>query len=109
MYDTHSLLLLAVFTACAFVYGWSTRRLVKLDKLRLEKEPPPLPDATLGAATEFAKRMGLTIAPGNDELKAFCERNGHGIAYRNANRWLYGSIIVAFVCLYFLVKGGTLK
>lgn len=109
MSDARSLLLLALFTACAFVYGWSTRRLVKLDKLRLEKEPPPLPEATLGAATEFAKRMGLTIAPGNDDLKAFCERNGLGIDYRNANRWLYGSIAVAFVCLYLLLKSGVLK
>lgn len=30
MSDARSLLLLALFTACAFVYGWSTRRLVKL-------------------------------------------------------------------------------
>lgn len=104
-----SLALLVLFTACAFVYGWATRRLVKLDKLRLEKEPPPLPEATLGAATEFAKRMGLTIAPGNDELKSFCERNGLGIEYRNANRWLYGAILVSFVCVFILVKTGGLK
>lgn len=109
MYNTRLLSLVAVFTACALVYGWATRRLVKLDKLRLEKEPPPLPDATLGAATEFAKRMGLTIAPGNDDLKAFCERNGLGIEYRNANRWLYSAIAIAFVCLYFMVKTGALK
>lgn len=109
MQDIGSISLLIVFTACAFVYGWSTRRLVKLDKIRLEKEPPPLPESTLGAATEFAKRMGLTIAPGNDELKSFCERNGLGKDYRIANRWLYGSIIISFVCVFILVKTGGLK
>lgn len=109
MQDIRSISLLVLFTACAFVYGWSTRKLVKLDKLRLEKEPPPMPDATLGSATEFARRMGLTLAPGNEELKSFCERHGLAADYRNANRWLYGSIIVAFACVFILVKLGGLK
>jgi hypothetical protein len=88
----------------------STRRLVRLDKLRLEKEPPAAPDAMLGAATDFMRKMGLTLAPGGDELRDFCNRHGLASEYRSANRMLYASIVIGVACVYGMVKfGGTAK
>lgn len=104
-----SSVLLVLFVACALIYARATRELVRLDRLRLETEPPKLPDDMLGAATRFARQMGITLAPGGDELKSFCERHGHGDAYKRANRRLYGAILVALCCAYFAIRFGSGK
>jgi hypothetical protein len=104
-----SVVLLIVFVACGFVYGQASKDLQRLDKLRITTEPPPLPDNILGAATDFARKMGITLAPGGAELKSFCDRHGHGETYTRANRRLYGAIIVALACAYFIIRLGPGK
>jgi hypothetical protein len=99
-------LLLIAFVLAALGYGVATRRLVKLDKRRLQLEPPPLPDPVLGAATDFARRMGLTLAPGSDELKDFCTRHGLAREYRIANAMLYVSILVGFAVVIVMIRSG---
>lgn len=96
--------LLVLFVYCGLIYGRATKELVRLDKLRLEKEPPPAPDNILGAATDFARKMGITLAPGGTELKGFCERNGLADEYQRHNRRLYASILVALMCAYLIIK-----
>jgi hypothetical protein len=53
------------------------------------------------------KKMGLAIAPGGEELKAFCEKNGLAGEYRRANFQLYGAIVLAFLCIFFVIKAGA--
>lgn len=101
--------LLVLFVFCGLFFARASKRLNKLDKLRLEKEPPPAPAPMLHAATEFARRMGIPMAPGGEELKSFCERNGLGAEYHRANRVLYGAIILALACAFFIIKLGPLK
>lgn len=103
MQDTFSILLLVAFVGAAFAHGWATRRLIKLDKLRLEKEPPPASVLPPGL-TGLTQRLGLKLAPSNEELKSFCERHGLADEYRNANRWLYASIAVGLAAVFLLSK-----
>jgi hypothetical protein len=91
--------LLVIFLWCGLVYSRASKEMVRLDKLRLEREPPDAPKAILGAATEFMRKMGLPMAPGGDELKAFCARNGLSQEYDRANNRLLGSIVVAVTCV----------
>ena len=103
MRDYGSIAFLALFLASALAHGWATRRLLKLDKLRLEKEPPPgakLP----GGLSNVTQRVGLKLAPNNEILETFCERHGMADEYRNASRWVYGSIAVGFVALLLLSR-----
>lgn len=102
-------ILLIVFLVCGLVYGRASKELQRLDKLRIEKEPPPLPENMLGAATDFARKMGITLAPGGEELKRFCDKHGHGAAYSSANRRLYGAIVVALLCAFIIIKMGPGK
>jgi hypothetical protein len=105
-----SLALLVVFIFSGLVYARSSKALIKLDKIRLEKEPPASPDTSVtGAATEFARRIGIPMAPGGDELKGFCERHGLSAEYHRANRSLFGAIIVALACGYIIIKLGPMK
>lgn len=103
MRDVGLIALLVLFLVSALSHGWATRRLLKLDKLRLEKEPPPgaqLP----GGLSNMTQRVGLKLAPSNEVLRSFCERHGVGGDYQSAQRWLYGSIAVGFVSLVALSK-----
>lgn len=103
MRDVGLIALLLLFFASALAHGWATRRLLKLEKLRLEKEPPPgakLP----GGLSNVTQRVGLKLAPNNEVLESFCKRHGVADEYRNASRWLYGSIAVGFVALFGLSK-----
>jgi hypothetical protein len=104
-----SFVLLVVFLFCGLAYARATKELNRLDKIRIEKEPPKDPDATLGAATEFARRMGIPMAPGGDVLKDYCARNGLSNEYTRANRLLFGSILIALACAYFIIKFGPVK
>ncbi len=90
-----SLILLVVFLIAALVYARASKAMQRLDTIRLEREPPDAPTAALGAATEFLNKMGMPMAPGGDELKAFCERQGLGPDYQRANRQMLGAITVA--------------
>lgn len=101
--------LLVLFVFCGLVYSRATKALVALDKLRLETEPPAAPENILGAATDFARKMGITLAPGGTELKSFCERHGLGAEYQRQNRRLFGAILVALACAYFIIKMSPAK
>jgi hypothetical protein len=104
-----SFALLVLFVFCGLFYARASKQLNAFDKLRLEKEPPPIPDSMLHSATQFARKMGVPLAPGNDELKAFCERQGLGADYKRANRMLFGSILVALVCAYAIIRLGPIQ
>jgi hypothetical protein len=106
---TLPLILLVLFLVCGLIYARASKELQRLDKLRLQNDPPPNPDNMLGSATEFARKMGVTLAPGGEELKKYCERNGHGDAYNRANRRLYGAILIALMCAYFIIKMSPAK
>ena len=97
------------FLACGLVYARASKTLTRLDLQRLEKEPPAQPQPILHAATEFARRVGIPMAPGNDELKAFCARHGLTPEYTRANRLLFGAILVALACAYGIIKLGPAK
>jgi hypothetical protein len=101
-----SFALLVLFVFCGLVYGRASKQLNAFDKLRMEKEPPEAPNDILHSATQFARKMGVPLAPGNEELKAFCERQGLGAAYQRANRMLFGAILVALVCAYAIIRLG---
>ena len=103
-----SLALLVLFLFCGLVYARASKQLNAFDKLRMEKEPPEAPNAMLHAATQFARKMGIPMAPGNDELKAFCERHGLGADYKRANQRLFGSIIVALMCAVAIIRLGPM-
>lgn len=103
-----SLALLTLFIVCGLVFARASKTLGRLDKLRLEKEPPPAPDPFLGAATEFARRMGIPMAPGGDVLKDFCRRHALIAEYDRANRLMYGSIIVAVACAAIVIMLGPI-
>ena len=94
-----SLALLVIFLIASLVYGRASKDMQRLDKMRLEREPPDAPAAILGAATEFLNKMGLPMAAGGDELQAFCNRSGLGDEYRRTNRRLLGAIVVAVLCI----------
>lgn len=102
-----SLTLLTLFIVCGLVFARASKELSRLDKLRLEKEPPPNPDPILGAATEFARRMGIPMAPGGEQLKDFCRRHGLSASYDRANRLMYTSIGVAIMCAFVIIKFGS--
>ena len=101
-----SFALLVLFIFCGLVYARASKALTRLDRLRLEKEPPAQPEPILHAATEFARRVGIPMAPGNEELKKFCARNGLTPEYTRANRMLFGAILVALACAYGVIKLG---
>lgn len=101
-----SFALLVLFVVCGLVYARASKTLNSLDKLRLQLEPPAQPQAMLHAATQFARKMGIPLAPGNEELRAFCVRHGHGDDYSRANRLLLGSILVALACAVLIVRLG---
>lgn len=104
-----SIALLVVFLWCGLMYSRANKELLRLDKLRLEKEPPETPQAILGAATAFMRKMGLPLAPGGDELKAFCARNGLAAEYERANNRMIGSIVVALMCIVGILWIGSPK
>ena len=104
-----SFALLVVFIFCGLIYARASKTLTRLDRLRLEKEPPAQPEPILHAATEFARRVGIPMAPGNEELMAFCARNGLTPEYTRANRLLFGSLLVALACAYGVIKLGPIK
>jgi hypothetical protein len=104
-----SLALLTLFIVCGLVFARASKELSRLDKLRLEKEPPPNPDPILGAATEFARRMGIPMAPGGEVLRDFCRRHDLTARYDRANRLMYTSIIVAIACAAIVIKLGPVK
>jgi hypothetical protein len=104
-----SFALLLVFLACALIYARANQELVRLDKLRLAKEPPKLPDTMPPALKNFIQRIGMPKMSGSDELKDFCARNGLTADYDRANRRLYGSILVGLACCYFILKIGPQK
>ena len=95
--------------AAAFLATQQARQKLGTPGLRLEKEPPAQPEPILHAATEFARRVGIPMAPGNEELKAFCARNGLTPEYTRANRLLFGSLLVALACAYGVIKLGPIK
>jgi hypothetical protein len=101
-----SFVLLVLFVFCGLVYARASKQLNAFDKLRMEKEPPEAPNAMLHSATQFARKMGIPLAPGNDELKAFCERHGLGADYTRANQRLFGSIVVALLCALAIIRLG---
>ena len=101
-----SFALLVLFVFCGLVYARASKQLNAFDKLRMEKEPPEAPNAMLHSATQFARKMGVPLAPGNEELKAFCQRQGLGADYTRANRMLFGSILVALACGYAIIRLG---
>jgi magnesium-transporting ATPase (P-type) len=103
-----SLALLTLFIVCGLVFARASKELSRLDRLRLEREPPPNPDPILGAATEFARRMGIPMAPGGEVLKDFCRRHDLIAAYDRANRLMYGSIVVAVLCAAIVIKLGPI-
>lgn len=103
-----SFALLVLFVLCGLVYGRASKQLNAFDKMRMEKEPPEAPNAMLHSATQFARKMGIPMAPGNDELKAFCERHGLGADYKRANQRLFGSIIVALLCAFTIIRLGPM-
>jgi hypothetical protein len=103
-----SIALLTLFIVCGLVFARASKTLGRLDKLRLEKEPPPNPDPIIGAATEFARRMGIPMAPGGEILKDFCRRHGLIQEYDRANRLMYTSIIVAIACAVIVIKLGPI-
>jgi hypothetical protein len=101
-----SFALLVLFVFCGLVYARASKQLNAFDTQRMEKEPPEAPNAMLHSATQFARKMGIPLAPGNDELKAFCERHGLGADYQRANRILFGSILVALACAFAIIRLG---
>jgi hypothetical protein len=101
-----SFALLVLFVFCGLVYARASKQLNAFDKLRMEKEPPEAPNAMLHSATQFARKMGIPLAPGNDELKAFCDRQGLSADYQKANRLLFGSILVALGCAFAIIRLG---
>jgi hypothetical protein len=103
-----ALALLVVFLLAALVYARATKDMQRLDKIRLEREPPPPPEALLGAATDFMRKMGLPMAPGGRELEQFCARNGLQSDYDRANRKLLGAIAVAGLCIAAIVWLGPM-
>lgn len=103
-----SFALLVLFLFCGLVYARASKQLNALDKLRMELEPPEAPNAMLHSATQFARKMGVPLAPGNDELKAFCERQGLGTDYKRANQNLFGAIIVALMCAFAIIRLGPM-
>jgi hypothetical protein len=93
-----SLFLLVLFLFCGLVYARATKALQRLDELRLISEGQTGPGNLATAAANLARRMGMTLAPSGEELRAFCEANGHGETYKRATRHLYGSIAIALLC-----------
>lgn len=104
-----SLALLVVFVVCGLVYARASKQLNAFDKLRMEREPPEAPNHLLHSATQFARKMGIPLAPGNDELKAFCDRQGLGADYARANRLLFGSILIALACAFAIIRLGPMS
>ena len=103
-----SFALLTLFVFCGLVYARASKALNALDKLRHELEPPEMPQPMLHAATEFARKMGIPLAPGNEELKAFCARHGRAAEYQRANRMLFGSILVALAAAFLILRLGPM-
>jgi hypothetical protein len=98
------LALFVVFLICGLVYGRASKELQRLNQLRLDKESPPPPTTAAEAAASFARKLSLKLSPGGEELKLFCERNGHAETFSRASRWLYASIMVALVCAYLILR-----
>lgn len=101
-----SFALLVVFVLCGLVFARASKALNALDTLRLKTEPPEAPQHALHAATQFARRMGIPMAPGGEELKSFCERHGRGAEYARAHRLLFGSVLVALACAFVIIRLG---
>jgi hypothetical protein len=106
-----SFVLMIVFLVSGLVFSRSSKELNRLNKLRLEHEAPKDQDAATHALAEFTRRMGMgmAMAPGGDVLKDFCARQGLSNEYNRANRAMYGAILIALACAYFIIKIGPTK
>jgi hypothetical protein len=101
--------LLVLFLFCGFIYQRASREVLGLERLRLEKESAHVQGVTPAMITKAVRQMKLKVLVGSEELKEFCGKNGLADAYQRAVRRMYGAMLVAGMCIYFIIRFAPAK